>query len=106
MTETGRPPLDAAVLRAAVVRPGGLWRAMEVTAVTGSTNADLLARAADGEPEGVVLVAEQQSAGREPSWDRVWVAPPRAALTFSALLRPEAVPRARLGWLRCWPGWP
>ena len=98
MTETGRPPLDAAVLHAAVVRPGGLWRAVEVTAVTGSTNADLLARAADGEPEGVVLVAEQQSAGRG-RLGRVWVAPPRAALTFSVLLRPEAVPRARLGWL-------
>ena len=55
MTEPGRPPLDAAVLHAAVVRPGGLWRAVEVVAATGSTNADLLARAADGEPEGLVL---------------------------------------------------
>jgi BirA family transcriptional regulator, biotin operon repressor / biotin---[acetyl-CoA-carboxylase] ligase len=27
------------------------------------------------------------------------VAPPRAALTFSVLLRPQAVPRARHGWL-------
>jgi BirA family transcriptional regulator, biotin operon repressor / biotin---[acetyl-CoA-carboxylase] ligase len=98
VTETGRPPLDAAGLHAAVVRPGGLWRAVEVTAVTGSTNADLLARAADGEPEGVVLAAEQQSAGRG-RLGRTWVAPPRAALTFSVLLRPAAVPRARLGWL-------
>jgi BirA family transcriptional regulator, biotin operon repressor / biotin---[acetyl-CoA-carboxylase] ligase len=98
VTEPGRPPLDAAALHAAIVRPGGLWRSVEVTAVTGSTNADLLARAADGEPEGVVLVAEQQSAGRG-RLGRAWVAPPRAALTFSALLRPAAVPRARLGWL-------
>src|SRR5690348_13575860 len=94
----GQPPLDAAALRAAVVRPGGLWRTVEVTAVTGSTNADLLARAAGGEPEGTVLAAEQQSAGRG-RLGRTWVSPPRAAVTFSVLLRPAAVPRARLGWL-------
>jgi BirA family transcriptional regulator, biotin operon repressor / biotin---[acetyl-CoA-carboxylase] ligase len=93
-----RAPLDAAALSGAVVRPGGLWRSVEVTAVTGSTNADLLARAAAGEAEGVVLAAEQQSAGRG-RLGRAWVSPPRAALTFSVLLRPAAVPRARLGWL-------
>ena len=94
----GRPALDAAALRAAVIRPGGLWRAVDVTAVTGSTNADLLARAADGEPEGAVLAAEQQDAGRG-RLGRSWVAPPRAALTFSVLLRPRDVPPARRGWL-------
>ena len=93
-----RTPLDAAGLRAALVRPGGLWRDVEVTAVTGSTNADLLARAARGEPEGAVLAAEQQTAGRG-RLGRSWVSPPRAALTFSVLLRPAAVPRASLGWL-------
>jgi BirA family transcriptional regulator, biotin operon repressor / biotin---[acetyl-CoA-carboxylase] ligase len=91
-------PLDVAALLTAVVRPGGLWRSVEVTPVTGSTNADLLARAAGGEPEGAVLAAEQQSAGRG-RLGRVWVSPPRAALTFSVLLRPALVPRARLGWL-------
>jgi BirA family transcriptional regulator, biotin operon repressor / biotin---[acetyl-CoA-carboxylase] ligase len=95
---TGRKPLDAAAVRAAVLRPGGLWRAVEVTGVTGSTNADLLALAADGAPEGTVLAAEQQSAGRG-RMGRAWVAPPRAALTFSVLLRPRAVPTARHGWL-------
>jgi len=90
--------LDPAALRDAIVRPGGLWRDVEVTAVTGSTNADLLARAARGEPEGVVLAAEQQTAGRG-RLGRSWVSPPRASLTFSVLLRPAAVPRARLGWL-------
>ena len=95
MTEA---PLDAATINAAVVRPGGLWRPVEVTPVTGSTNADLLARAAGGEPEGAVLAAEQQTAGRG-RLGRAWTSPPRAALTFSVLLRPAAVPRARLGWL-------
>jgi BirA family transcriptional regulator, biotin operon repressor / biotin---[acetyl-CoA-carboxylase] ligase len=91
-------PLDAAALRAAVVRPGGLWRSVEAVRVTGSTNADLLARAAGGEPEGAVLAAEQQTAGRG-RLGRAWISPPRVALTFSVLLRPAAVPRARLGWL-------
>jgi BirA family transcriptional regulator, biotin operon repressor / biotin---[acetyl-CoA-carboxylase] ligase len=96
--QTDARPLDAAAVRAAVVRPGGLWRAIEVTDATGSTNADLLARAAAGDPEGAVLAAEQQSAGRG-RMGRAWVAPPRGALTFSLLLRPLAVPRARHGWL-------
>ena len=62
--EVARAPLDAAALRAAAVRPGGLWRAVEVTERTGSTNSDLLARAVGGEPEGLVLAAEEQSAAR------------------------------------------
>jgi BirA family transcriptional regulator, biotin operon repressor / biotin---[acetyl-CoA-carboxylase] ligase len=93
-----RASLDVAAVRAAVVRPGGLWRSVEVTPVTGSTNADLLARAVAGQPEGAVLVAEEQNAGRG-RLGRTWVSPPRAALTFSVLLRPAAVPRALLGWL-------
>ncbi len=94
---TGREPLDTTALRAAL-RPGGLWREVEVTEVTGSTNADLLARAAAGAPEGVVLAAEAQTAGRG-RWGRAWVSAPRAALTFSLLVRPAAVPPARRGWL-------
>ena len=93
-----RPPLDAAALCRAVVRAGGLWRTVEVTAVTGSTNADLLARASDGAPEGLVLAAEEQRAGRG-RMGRAWVAPPRAALTFSLLVRPHTVSPARRGWL-------
>src|SRR5208283_1893563 len=65
---------------------------------TGSTNADLMARALRGAPEGVVLAAEEQSAGRG-RLGRTWVSPPRAALTFSLLVRPAAVPPARRGWL-------
>src|SRR5437763_5924225 len=92
-----RAPLDAAALRSRAVRPGGLWREIEVTEGTGSTNADLLARALRGEPEGAVLAAEEQRAGRG-RMGRTWITPPRAALTFSLLLRP-AVPPARRGWL-------
>jgi BirA family transcriptional regulator, biotin operon repressor / biotin---[acetyl-CoA-carboxylase] ligase len=94
----GRKPLDAASLRRAVLRPGSLWYAVEVEDRTGSTNADLLARALAGAPEGLVLAAEEQSAGRG-RLGRTWVSPPRAALTFSLLVRPAAVPLARRGWL-------
>ena len=93
-----RDALDAAVLRRALVRPGGLWRAVEVLASTGSTNADLLARAVAGAPEGVVLAAEEQTSGRG-RMGRSWVSPPRAALTFSLLVRPDTVSPARRGWL-------
>jgi BirA family biotin operon repressor/biotin-[acetyl-CoA-carboxylase] ligase len=63
----------------------------------GSTNAALAAAAADDAPEGSVLVAEHQIAGRG-RLDRVWTSPPRAGLTVSFLLRPD-VPAARRGWL-------
>ena len=93
-----RKPLDADAIRADVVRPAGLWRTVEVVARTGSTNADLLARAQRAEgAEGFVLAAEEQTSGRG-RMGRSWVSPPRAALTFSVLLRPQA-PAARLGWL-------
>jgi BirA family biotin operon repressor/biotin-[acetyl-CoA-carboxylase] ligase len=92
-----RKPLDAAALRRGALRPGALWREIKVVESTGSTNADLLARALRGEPEGAVLAAEEQRAGRG-RMGRPWTAPPRAALTFSLLLKP-AVPPARLGWL-------
>ena len=97
-TSPGPKPLDAGGLARAVLRPGGLWRAVEVVDRTGSTNADLLGRALGGAPEGVVLAAEEQSAGRG-RMGRTWVSPPRAALTFSLLVRPATVPPARRGWL-------
>lgn len=64
---------------------------------TGSTNADLLAAAVDGAPEGTVLVAERQSAGRG-RLDRTWQDAPYAGLTFSFLLRPR-VPAPTWGWV-------
>jgi BirA family biotin operon repressor/biotin-[acetyl-CoA-carboxylase] ligase len=90
--------LDGARVRAEV--PGGLWTAIDVLASTGSTNADLLARAtsAPDAPEGQVLVAEEQTAGRG-RLGRTWTSVPGAALTFSVLLRPATVPPARRGWL-------
>jgi BirA family biotin operon repressor/biotin-[acetyl-CoA-carboxylase] ligase len=85
-------------LREALVIPGGFWRDVRVVAETGSTNLDLLAAAADGAVEGTVLMAESQTAGRG-RMGRQWVSPPGAALTFSVLLRPAAVPQASRGWV-------
>ncbi|OKI66429.1 biotin--acetyl-CoA-carboxylase ligase [Streptomyces sp. MJM1172] len=93
-----RPPLNAAALRRALVTDGGLWTSVEVVPSTGSTNSDLAARAGEL-PEGVVLVAEEQTAGRG-RLDRSWVAPARSGLFFSVLLKPgAAVPQERWGWL-------
>jgi BirA family transcriptional regulator, biotin operon repressor / biotin---[acetyl-CoA-carboxylase] ligase len=72
-----------------------LWTRVDIVPRTGSTNADLLAR---GGPEGQVLVAEEQTAGRG-RLGRSWVSQPGASLTFSVLLRPLTVPPARRGWL-------
>lgn len=93
-----RPPLDARALTAALTRPGSLWRSVEVLERSPSTNAVVAQRAREGAGEGLVVVAEHQTAGRG-RLDRVWVTPPRAALTFSFLVVPERVPTARWPWL-------
>jgi BirA family biotin operon repressor/biotin-[acetyl-CoA-carboxylase] ligase len=58
-------------------------------AETGSTNTDAMALARDGAPEGVVVVADHQTAGRG-RLGRSWEAPPGASLLVSVLLRPPA----------------
>lgn len=91
------PPLDAAALSRDLAGSGGFWREVVVVPATGSTNTELLQRARDGAAEGAVLVTEHQTAGRG-RLDRSFDTPPRAAVTFSVLLRPQ-VPPARYGWL-------
>jgi BirA family biotin operon repressor/biotin-[acetyl-CoA-carboxylase] ligase len=96
-SDLNRPPLHETALRRALITPDGLWTSLQVVAETGSTNADLGAAARAGAAEGAILIAERQTAGKG-RLNRSWLAPARAALTFSVLLRP-AVPAARLGWL-------
>ncbi len=97
-----RPPLAARALQRALLVPDGLWRRLDIKAETGSTNADVADAARSGEPEGLVVVAEQQTAGRGRR-ERHWVSPPRAGLTLSVLLRPGSgahpVPQRQWGWL-------
>lgn len=58
-------------------------------AETGSTNSDVMALARDGAAEGVVVVADHQTAGRGRA-GRSWTAPPGASLLCTILLRPPA----------------
>ncbi|WP_042399691.1 biotin--[acetyl-CoA-carboxylase] ligase [Streptacidiphilus carbonis] len=96
-SDLDRPPLRGAQLERAVLRPGGLWTSLRVVAETGSTNSDLVARAAEGAEAGTVLVAEEQTAGRG-RLERSWSAPARSGIFLSMLLRPSA-PKERWGWL-------
>jgi len=96
-SDPSRAPLDGRSLAAALTAGSALWRSLEVVPEIGSTNAALLAAAAEDAPEGTVLVAEHQAAGRG-RLDRVWTSPPGAGITVSFLLRPD-VPSARRGWL-------
>lgn len=82
------PPLsllDGACLRNALGDAAGVF-SVEIADSLDSTNAALLARAAQGAPGGLVLAAEQQRAGRGRR-GRVWRSSIGQALTFSLLWR-------------------
>ncbi len=90
--------LDPESVQDSVLTGSRLWSRVSVVAETGSTNADLVAAARAGAAEGAVLVTERQHAGRG-RLGRSWITEPGAALTFSVLLRPVAVPAAARSWL-------
>jgi len=74
--------------RAAELSPLGgrvLWHVE-----TGSTNADAAALADAGAPEGVVVLADRQTAGRG-RVGRSWSSPAGAGIYASVLLRPDAM---------------
>lgn len=60
--------------------------------VVDSTNAVVRKLAAEGEEEGTVVAAEEQTGGRG-RLGRSWFSPPGSGLWFSLLLRPALLPR-------------
>ncbi|MGQ4617911.1 biotin--[acetyl-CoA-carboxylase] ligase [Nocardia sp. R7R-8] len=95
-----RPPLDAGQLRRSAAESPELsfFSRIDVLESTGSTNADLIARAADPDADRVVLLAETQVQGRG-RHARTWVSPPRAQLAMSVLVRLPGIGPASLAWL-------
>src|SRR5688572_31080958 len=69
--------------------PGARFADVRWMAETGSTNADAMELGREGEREGIVLVADHQTAGRGRA-GRTWTAPPGASLLCTILLRPPA----------------
>ncbi len=90
-----RPPLDAARLRAVADLTPDLT--LELYDEAGSTNQLAAERARDGAPDGLVVVADHQTAGRG-RLDRSWETPAGSSVTFSMVLRPD-VPAASWPWL-------
>jgi len=68
----------------------GRWR-VEWFSTLDSTNRHALAAARDGAPDGLVVVADEQTAGRG-RLGRTWEAPPGSSLLVSVLLRRSGDP--------------
>ena len=90
-----RPPFDRQALEQAFAVLPDLD--LELLPETASTNQVAAERARAGAEEGLVVVADHQTAGRG-RLDRTWETPPGTAVTFSMLLRPS-VPPATWPWL-------
>jgi len=82
---SGHWPLDDNRLKGLA---GTRFAEVHQLAETTSTNSVLLEKALEGAPEGLVVVADHQSAGRG-RFDRRWQAPAGKSLLFSVLLRPS-----------------
>jgi BirA family biotin operon repressor/biotin-[acetyl-CoA-carboxylase] ligase len=96
-TDDWRNALDATALRDVLVRSP--WQRIDMVAETGSTNVDLIARAAAGEDiDGVVLVAENQTAGRGRN-GRSWSAVPGAQISMSVGVSADGIPTTAWGWI-------
>ncbi len=81
--------LNAATIEAAL--RGRLGRPLRYLDETASTNSEALGWAQAGAPEGALVVAGHQTAGRG-RWGREWFSPPGISLTFSLILRPALDP--------------
>lgn len=91
------PPLSAAAIREHLPAEIAALCRIDVVDETASTNADLLAAAADL-PDLTFRLAEYQSAGRGRN-ARPWVAPKGSMLAMSVLVTPETVKTSELSTL-------
>jgi BirA family biotin operon repressor/biotin-[acetyl-CoA-carboxylase] ligase len=90
------PRLNAVVLQNELPQA---WRQLELVEETGSTNSDLLTRAAAGEEiDGIVLIAEHQTAGRGRT-GRSWLSSPHSQITMSLGVSAAGVAADGWGWL-------
>lgn len=69
----------------------GFWPQLVYRDRVGSTNDLGKELASQGAPDGTIVVAEEQTAGRG-RFDRRWIAPARASLLCSILFRPDLSP--------------
>ncbi len=76
-------PLNAGEIRSHLGGHAGAF-VIDLVDLTGSTNDDLMTKARQGAPGGLVRIAELQTAGRGRR-DRSWYSAPGGALTFSVL---------------------
>lgn len=94
-----RAPIDAQRLHSSSADgPLSFYDRIDVVESTGSTNADLVARAADTARDRHALLAETQLTGRG-RHSRSWVSPPRAQISLSVLVRLPDIDPTTLGWL-------
>ena len=82
-------PDDLATAVATAGAALGAFQRVRYQPAVGSTNDLALALAHAGEPEGTVIVADHQRAGRGRR-GREWFSPPGAGLYLSAIVRPSA----------------
>lgn len=96
--ELDRPPLDPTALAEALTRGATVWHDVRLLETAPSTSAVAAEAARAGAGQGLVVVADHQTAGRG-RLDRAWTTPPGSALTFSLVLAPDGVPLRRWPWL-------
>ena len=94
-TALDRRPLDWRAIETAL-RGRTIGRRIVYHASTGSTNDDAKALAASGEPQGTVVLAVEQTAGRGRAGKSRWITPAGTSVAVSVLLRPAMAPD-RLG---------
>ena len=75
---------------------GAFGAILDFSPSLGSTNVRAIELARQGAPHGLLVVADEQTAGRGREGRR-WITAAGKALAFSVLLRPQGIPADRLG---------